>query len=171
MSDIYGNMLRYRNCNKCASKNICFLRRIPLDSYPEYVQNFVINIPRSAFAYQSHTGQWHAKYQKIQEQIVEYYDLNNCRLIGNDAHYLSIVNQKESDRQKIRELFKQYIDLAAKATEDKNPEVSIMFDGIGLILASDYLETVGKIFSMLKTMGQIRNNITNRCGLEQPMAI
>ena len=29
--------------------------------------------------------------------------------------------------------------------------MSIMFDGIGLVLASDYVEAVNKIFSMLKT--------------------
>lgn len=166
MSYNYRNMLKYRNCNICASKNICFLRRIPLSYYPEYVQNFVINIPRSAFVYQSQTRQWYANYKAVQEQLVQYYNYNDCRLQGNDAHYLSNENQKDSDRQRIRELFKQYLDIAAKATEDKNPEGSIMFDGIGLVLASDYLEAVGKIFSMFKTMGKIRTNDTNGCGLE-----
>lgn len=134
--------------------------------YPENVQNFVISMPQSAFKYQPQTRQWHANYQEIQKQMVQYYDSNNCRLSDNVAHYLTIEAQKESDRQKIRELFKQYLDIAAKATEDNNPEVSIMFDGIGLVLASDYLEAVGKIFSMFKTMEKIIINTTNRCGLE-----
>lgn len=43
------------------------------------------------------------------------------------------------------------LDIAAKATEEENPEISIMFNGIGLVLASDYVEAVSKIFSMLKT--------------------
>ena len=123
-------------------------------------------MPQPAFRYQPQTGQWHAKYQAIQEQIVQYYDANNCRLSDNVAHYLTIEAQKESDRQKIREIFKQYLDMAAKATEDKNPELSIMFDGIGLVLASDYLEIVSKIFSMFKTLEKINIKNTDRCGFE-----
>ena len=166
MSQNYKNMLEYRSCNTCCSRDVCFLRRIPLHHYPEYVQNFVISMPQPAFRYQPQTRQWHAKYQAIQEQIVQYYDSNDCRLSDNVAHYLTIEAQKESDRQKIREIFKQYLDMAAKATEDKNPEISIMFDGIGLVLASDYLEIVSKIFSMFKTLGKINIKNVDRCSFE-----
>ena len=168
MEYIYNNMLRYRKCNQCTSRDICFLRKIPLDHYPENVQNFVINMPQSAFKYEPPTRQWHADYQKIQKQIVQYYDSNNCELLGNNVRVLTNVAQRESDRQKIRELFKQYLDMAAKVTEEKEPELSIMFDGIGLVLASDYLEVVGKIFSMFKTLEKIKINGTNRCSLELP---
>lgn len=166
VSQNYKNMLEYRSCNTCGSRNVCFLRKIPLYHYPEYVQNFVISVPNTIFTYQEPTKQWHANYQAIQEQIVQYYDSNNCRLSDNVAHYLTIEAQKESDRQKIRELFKQYLDMAAKATEDKNSELSIMFDGIGLVLASDYLEIVSKIFSMFKTWEKINVKNTDRCGFE-----
>ena len=81
MSHSYRNMLEYRNCNQCESKNICFLRRIPLYNYPEYVQNFVITIPRTAVTYQSQTRQWYANYKAIQDQLVQYYDFNNCRFM------------------------------------------------------------------------------------------
>ena len=162
----YENMLKYRNCKECSRRNICFLRRIPLAHYPENVQNFVISMPKSVFNYESQTRQWHANYQEIQKQIVQYYDLNNCELLGNDVRVLTNIAQRESDRQKIKELFKQYLDIAAKATKGKNPELSIMFDGIGLVLASDYLEAVGKIFSMFKTLEEIKINETNRCSLE-----
>ena len=164
MSYNYRNMLEYRNCNECPSRHTCFLRRIPLHHYPENVQNFVISMPQSAFKY--YPGQWHANYQEIQKQIVQYYDLNHCELLGNEVCVLTNTAQRESDRQRIRELFKQYLDMAAKATEDKNPELSIVFDGIGLVLASDYLEAVGKIFSMFKSMEKIKINETNRCSLE-----
>lgn len=168
MNHHYGNMLEYRNCKECPSRHTCFLRRIPLYHYPENVQNFMLSMPQSAFKYQSNTRQWHANYQAIQEQIVLYYDSNNCRLSDNMAHYLTIEAQKESDRQKIRELFKQYLDEVAKATKDKNPEISIMFDGIGLVLASDYLEAVGKIFSMFNTLEKIKIIETSKCSLEIP---
>lgn len=166
MSHNYRNLLEYRKCIECGSSDICFLRKIPLYCYPECVQSFVISIPNTAFMYQKPTRQWHANYKVIQEEIVQYYDSNNCRLSGNEAYYLTIEAQQESDRQRIRELFKQYLDIAAKATEDKNPGVSIIFDGIGLVLASDYLEAVSKIFSLFKAFGQINIKATNRCGLE-----
>lgn len=168
MTNNYENMLRYRNCSKCLSRCTCFLRRIPLYHYPENVQNFVISMPQPVFTYEFQTRQWHANYQEIQKQIVQYYDLNNCELIGNNVRVLTNAAQRESDRQKIRELFKQYLDMAARATEEKNPELSIMFDGIGLVLASDYLDAVGKIFSMFKTLEKIEINETNRCSLELP---
>lgn len=63
----YRNILGYRKCNECGIRNICFLRKMPLYHYPENVQEFVLSIPRSAYTYQSQTGQWYAKYQEIQE--------------------------------------------------------------------------------------------------------
>ena len=168
MNHHYRNMLQYRNCKECPSRHTCFLQRIPLYHYPENVQNFMLSMPQSAFKYQSNTRQWHANYQAIQEQIVQYYDSQNCRLSDNRVPYLTIKGQKESDRQKIRELFKQYLDEVAKVTKDQNPEISIMFDGIGLVLASDYLEAVGKIFSMFETLEKIKINETSKCSLEIP---
>lgn len=82
---------------------------------------------------------------------------------GMKKRYLTNEMQQESDRQRIRELFKQLLDGAAKAIEDKNPEISIMFDEIGLVLASDYLDAVSKIFSMFKTSGKIKDNSADKC--------
>ena len=152
-----------REINNCYSKDFCFLRKIPLDYYPEHVQSFVITIPNSVFSYQEDTKQWRANYQAVEESIVEYYNFNDCGLSGNEKHYLTNEMQQESDRQRIRELFKQLLDGAAKAIEDKNPEISIMFDEIGLVLASDYLDAVSKIFSMFKTSGKIKDNSADKC--------
>lgn len=38
-----------------------------------------------------------------------------------------------------------------------------MFDGIGLVLASDYVEAVSKIFSMLKTVMKGDNYLSGGC--------
>ena len=89
---------------------------------------------------------------------MQYYDINDCGLSGNEKNYLTIEEQKISDRQRIKELFKQFLDVAAKSTEDTNPEISILFDEIGLVLASDYLEAVSKIFSMFKTLEKAKCN-------------
>lgn len=155
---MYKNLLEFRPCYNCDSRDICFLRRIPMNHYSEYVQDFVINIPQSIFRYQKNAKQWYANYQAIQEQLVQYYDINDCGLSGNEKNYLTIEEQKISDRQRIKELFKQFLDVAAKSTEDTNPEISILFDEIGLVLASDYLEAVSKIFSMFKTLEKAKCN-------------
>ncbi|MCI8860125.1 MAG: hypothetical protein HFI71_11545 [Lachnospiraceae bacterium] len=84
-------------------------------------------------------------------------------MLGNENHCVTNEAQKESDRQKIRESLKQFLEIAAKVSEDKDPQMSIVFDEIGLILASDYLEAVNKIFSMLKTLNKINNNFSGRC--------
>ena len=165
----YRNILEYRKCNECGIRNICFLRKMPLYHYPENVQEFVLSIPQSAYTYQSQIGRWCAKYQEIQEWIVRYYDANSCVLSGNVTGYLSVDAQKDSDKKRIRELFKHFLDVAAKATEDKEPELSILFEGIGFVLASDYLEAVGKIFSMLKIREKMRSNTTTRCDLESSL--
>lgn len=137
-----------------------------MQQYPEYVQQFVITAPRIAFREpepQQGRTYWHADYHLIQEHLVQYYDQNNCGLAGNEQNYLTNDEQRKCDEQKIREQFKKFLDAAAKATEDKNPKISIMFDGIGLVLASDYLEAVNKIFSMLKKVGKISRDSMGDC--------
>ena len=55
------------------------------------------------------------------------------------------------------------MDVAAKVTEDTVPEASIIFDGIGLILASDYLEAVHKVLSMFNTYEKIIKSNEDFC--------
>lgn len=87
------------------------MRKMPLYRYPENVQEFVLSIPQSAYTYQSQTRRWYAKYQEIQEWIVRYYDANSCVLSGNETGYLSVDAQQDSDRKRIRELFKYFLDI------------------------------------------------------------
>ena len=54
-------------------------------------------------------------------------------------------------------IFKQLLDVAAKATERSDPKTSIMFDGIGLVLADNYIEAVHKILSMFQKYDKIIN--------------
>ena len=94
---------------------------------------------------------------------MQYYNRDNCGLPGSERNYLTNEEQRKCDEQRIKEQFKQLLDAAAKTTEDKNPRLSIMFDGIGLVLASDYLEAVSKIFSMFKKLGEINKDYTGAC--------
>ena len=148
---LYRNMLSPLNCNSCQNRNICFLRKIPLENYPERTQNFVIHLPKGSFTFNNIVRRWYANYEIILNSIISHYNAE-CDVISENKKYpLSIEAQKESDRQFIRDNFKHLLEIAAKATEDSAPGSSIVFDGIGLILASDYIEAVHKILSMLHT--------------------
>lgn len=163
MNGQYKSLLNLSVCNKCRYRNVCFLQYISMQKYTEQVQNFLTNVLNTSFSYEEQKRLWGANYWSVQEQLVRYYDVQNCELIGNKKPFLTNEGQRENDRQKIRELFKQMLDIAAKATEEKNPEMSIMFDGIGLVLASDYADAVSKIFSMLKTAVKRDNYFSGGC--------
>lgn len=166
MSNQYKNMLSLLECSKCGYRDVCFLQKVPLSKYSEQVQEFVIKLSQNTFSYREQEELWYANYWTVQEQLVRYYDIHNCELVGNGKLFLTGERQREDDRQKIRELFKQTLDIAARTTEEKNPEVSIVLDGIGLMFASDYVEAVSKIFSMLKTTIKNDNYFSERCTLD-----
>lgn len=144
----YNNMLNMKQCSICPAKDFCFLRQMPLQNYPEVTQNFVIHLPSNIFAYSRVEHRWHTHYKLVEDQIVAYYDTYSCYICGNMQKQFSAEAQRENDRKAIRERFKSLLDIAARATEDTNLEASIVFDGIGLVLASDYLEAVHKTLSM-----------------------
>lgn len=151
----YQNMLRLLRCKNCAGRNTCFLQRMPLQNYPETTQSFVIHLPRNAFSYDNYSRRWYTNDWSIANQIIANYEAQNGFILENRQYPLSTTAQKESDRQFIRKKFKHLLEIAAKATEDTAPEASIIFDGIGLVLASDYLEAVHKILSMFSTYGKM----------------
>ena len=163
MTRQYRNILNDMLCSRCRSRDTCFLRKVPLQRYPEQVQEFVVKMPKTIFLYNAQDKLWHADYKGIQDQLVKYYNLHNCEFVGNQKSFLRYEAQKDNDRQMVRENFKLFLEMASKATEYKNPEISIMFDGIGLLLASDYLEAVNKILSMLKTASKLEFLFNQEC--------
>ena len=160
---IYKNVLDLRKCNKCSFINSCFLRRMPLQNYPESTQNFIVNIPGRLFSFDRTENMWHTNYQAILGQIIAHYNAQNNIIQENSKPVLSFEAQRESDRQLIRDKLKQLLDVAAKATEKSDPKTSIMFDGIGLVLASDYIETVHKILSMFQKYDKMINENSATC--------
>lgn len=138
---------------------------MPLQNYPEEIQNFMIQIPSKTYQYRDGEQRWHADYHSIQNKIVEYYNSYDCYILGNENYALTNEAQKDSDRQFIIKQFKDFLEVSANATENKNPELLIMFDGIGLILASDFLEVISKVFSIMKTIKKCYNFNEVYCSL------
>lgn len=160
---LYKNMLGSLPCNNCRSKEHCFLQQIPLQKYPEATQSFVIHLPQSIFSYNGTSHRWYAHYWSVENEIIALYNSQNCFIPENKKYPLSVEAQRDSDRKYIRETFKHLLEIAAKATEDTDPKASIIFDGIGLVLASDYLEAVHKVLSMFNTYGKIVNANETAC--------
>lgn len=69
--------------------------------------------------------------------------------------------------RKVKEVLKHALDVAAQATERDNPEISIVFDGMGLILADDLTEAVDKVISMLDTAEKAMKEKCNERRLPQ----
>ncbi len=160
----YKNILDTKKCNGCYSRDFCFLRKISLQDYPESTQNFIVHIPSSLFSFDKTEYRWHTNYQAILEQIIAYYNDQRNIIQENLKPVLSFETQRDSDRQFIRDKFKQLLDVAAKATEKSAPEVSIVFDGTGLVFVSDYLETVHQVLSMFQKYTDIVNPNEDDCG-------
>ena len=160
---IYKTILNQQQCYRCPSRTFCFLQRIPLHYYPENTQYFVKTIPSQAFSYNNKERVWYANYQIILNQMITYYNNQPNFIQQNRLFVLMEDAQRESDRQFIRDRFKMLLEAVAKATEESDPEASIVFDGIGLVLASDYLEAVHKILSMINTYNKMSYVNDDRC--------
>lgn len=159
----YKNILNQQQCYRCPSRTFCYLRRIPLHYYPESTQYFVKTISPQAFTFDETKRIWHANYHMILNQIITYYNDQPNFIQQNRLFVLMEDAQRESDRQFIRDGFKKLLGAAAKATEESDPEASIVFDGIGMVLASDYLEAVHKIMSMINTYSKMSYPNDDRC--------
>lgn len=160
---VYKNVLDLRKCNICPFINSCYLCRKSLHNYPESTQYILIHLNKNEFYFNNEENMWHTNYQTILDQIITYYNAQDNMIQENSKPFLSSKAQRDSDRQLIRKKFKQFLDAAAKVTERSDPKTSIMFDGIGLVLADDYIEAVHKILSMFQKYDKMINVNSATC--------
>lgn len=137
------------------------MRNMPLQKYPTGSQLLVKQIPSRAYFIDAE-NHWHGNYDIVQDYLISYYKVYGGYIQENISPVLSPKGQQDSDIALIRRVFKQLLTVASEETKESNPIASIMFDGIGLVMASDYLEAVHKIFSMISTTAKLIDN--NNCG-------
>ncbi len=94
-------------------------------------------------------------YQVLEDKIIEYYR-KTCMMQYpvqniNDSEQGTFDASIGDYENKAREMLKTAIDMAAHATKKNNPQLSIVFDGIGLIYADNLVEAIDKVLSMLDT--------------------
>lgn len=118
-----------------------------------YVDDFWKRVPEKTF-WRDNNGICHTRYEWLQDYLVEY-----CKIyypwrmpIYMEADYGKVVyiSDAYTYENHIKDIFKKAIDIAAEVTKDGNPQLSIMFDEMGLVLADDVKEAVKKVFSILE---------------------
>lgn len=118
----------------------------------EEVANFKNQMPRTIF-WHDNNGVCYTRYEWLQNYLLEYcrknYPWESPIYMESSSGRVVFASDSNSYEKIIKEIFKTAIDIAAEATKDKNPLVSIVFDEIGLVLADDIIEAVRKVISIL----------------------
>ena len=151
----YNGRKCMRDCTNCP-----FFSKVGYPSYnPMFVfdygkqsDDFLRQLPQTIF-WQDSNNICNTRYEWWQDYLLEYCRKNYPWVmpIYIEVDYGKVVRIPDINtyEKQIKEIFKKAIDIAAEATKDKNPRLSIMFDGIGFVLADDVKEAVKKVFSIL----------------------
>lgn len=123
------------------------------DNYIEgVVDDFFQSMPQTIFWHDSN-GVCHTQYEWLQECLLKYcrknYPWETPIYMEINLGQVVLVSNNDTYEKNIEEIFKTAIDIAAEVTKDKSPQVSIVFDGLGLVLADNVREAVRKVISIL----------------------
>lgn len=123
------------------------------------VADFWIQKPQTIF-WHDNNGVCYTRYEWLQNYLLEYcrknYPWKLPIYMESSSGQVVLASDSNLYEKIIKEIFKTAIDIAAEVTKDRNPQVSIMLDGIGLVLADDIIEAVRKVISILdKSYNQI----------------
>lgn len=141
------------NCIDCPYDKVKVIsQNLLCEKYGMSTAILIGQLQQNVFKYDV-TGVCHANYQKIENQVIAYCRINfPAKLpVQQTVRFgMPVVIQVENScEDEVRQQFKCMIDIAAQAVKEKKPELSIVLDGLGVILADDLLEAIIKIISML----------------------
>lgn len=144
-----------RNCENCpfySRTNFQLPNSMRTSYYNWQSDNFWIQMPQKIF-WRDNNGICHTRFEWLQDYLVEYcrnnFPWNIPIYMEADYGQVLYISDAYTYEEYIKDIFKKAIDIAAEVTKDRNPQLSIMFDGIGLILADDVKEAIKKVFSIL----------------------
>lgn len=132
----------------------------PFDNHIEkMVTDFWIQKPQTIY-WHDNNGVCYTRYEWLQNYLLEYcrknYPWKSPIYMESSSGQVVLASDSNLYEKIIKEIFKAAIDIAAEVTKDRNPQVSIMLDGIGFVLADDIIEAVRKVISILdKSYNQI----------------
>ncbi len=155
MQNQYSICKCMRNCENCpfySRTNFQFPNPTKISYYNWHVDNFWMQMPEKNF-WRDNNGICHTRYEWLQDYLVEYcrnnYPWRMPIYMEVDYGQVIYISDAYTYEKHIKGIFKKAIDIAAEITRDKSPQLSIMFDGIGLILADNVKEAIKKVFSIL----------------------
>lgn len=144
-------------CENCPFRRnfICTPQTLLKQSCDIKAKMFWGQLPTVLFTY-NNIGQCCCNYMQLEDLLIQHCKINYPYCFPNQSiwdgvQYISVPTENSYEKN-VREAFKKEIDLAAHTTKEKRPELSIMFDGIGLVMADDIVEAVSKVISILETI-------------------
>lgn len=145
-------MRKCENCPFSSKTNLQPPNSMGVSYYNWHVDNFWSRMPEKTF-WRDNNGICHTRYEWLQDYLVEYcrnnYPWHMPIYMEVDYGQAVYISDAYTYEKHIKDIFKKAIDIAAEVTKDRNAQLSIMFDEIGLVLADDVKEAVKKVFSIL----------------------
>ena len=149
--------INLKKCSTCRARNNCFLINGNKLSYcSDNSQKVIVDLMPKAFKYKWDEQIWHSNLDNFDGVFSKYLVTYGGLILANAQYCSTLEERHESDLKYIRETLKHLLTAASEATKDTDPISSIMFDGIGLVLASDYMDAVNRVASMISTAKKVQ---------------
>lgn len=154
---------RFRGAHteKCLNCPHFWLRYNSLQ-YNTNTQNFFKEYSLADLKIEYKNGKYVGSYNALEDKIIGYY--RKTYVLQNPVQNRNDLKQGIQDsfadeyENKVKEMLKSAIDMAAEATKENNPQLSILFEGIGLIYVDNLVEALDKVISMLNTAMKANEN-------------
>lgn len=69
--------------------------------------------------------------------------------------------EQNQAKEELRRLFKEMLEMASQVTENMNPQLSIVFDAFGIVMADNYAEVLRKGYGIYKKYIQLEDKSNN----------
>ena len=153
----YSPYINLNKCSTCSARNNCFLINGNKLSYcSNNSQKVLVDLMPKEFEYKWDENIWHSNLDNFDGVFSKYLVTYGGWISANNYQCLDSEEQLKSDLEYIRETLKHLLTAVSEATKDTDPISSIMFDGIGLVLASDYMDAVNRVVSMISTARKVQ---------------
>lgn len=104
-------------------------------------------------------GYLYADSSMMQNNFIDYWSRNIYRQY-----------EQNQAREELKRLFKEMLEMASKATENTNPQLSIVFDAFGIIMADDFADVLRKAYGIYNKYMKLENKSNNAwCYRNYPM--
>ncbi len=144
MFSLYGQPFYFEVINRIGC-NGCPLHcnKVPVNQYFAVINNikpmyYFYQIPNSIVRLEIN-GYLHVDTSMMQDNFIHYWSRNI------DSEY-----ERSRAQEELKRVFKTMLEVTSKETENTNPQISIVFDAVGFIMADDFTEALRKANNIYK---------------------